>query len=149
MKRILILMSVSLLILSSCTNGQKIEEHKISEDSVFTPETKIKLNKEYDKNGNLIEYDSSYSEFHSNIKGNTQMRDSIFMNFKSFFHQSFPFSNREYFNDLFFNDTLLLYDFYKKDFFGKRFDLNRDKMNELFRELDSVKNEYYKNYDSL
>ncbi|MCB4234259.1 hypothetical protein LDL59_01710 [Kaistella anthropi] len=42
----------------------------------------IKVNKEYDENGNLIRYDSTYTYYYSNIEGDEIAADSIFNNFR-------------------------------------------------------------------
>lgn len=152
-------MSVLILILSACKNGQNKEKDKIADkkeimsDSLQNPKTNIKVNKEYDDDGNLIRYDSTYSSFYSNIDIDKAKADSIFNKFKSDFNFRYPFSTKPYFDDLFFNDSLLKYDFYKKDFFDKRFNMNMRHMKDMFREMfgkmDSIKNKYYKSLDSL
>jgi hypothetical protein len=81
-----------------------------------TPQTNIKVNKEYDKNGNIVRYDSTYSYYYSNIKNDTVKQDSIFNLFRNQFNQKYLFSNEPYFNNLFFEDSLLKYDFYKRVF---------------------------------
>jgi hypothetical protein len=108
-----ILLTVTLI---GC-NGQKGKKEIADTTKVNVPKTDIRVNKEYDKNGNLIKYDSTYSYFYSNTKTNVGKRDSIFENFKNHFNQNNFFSNEPYFNDQFFQDSLLKYDFYKKDFF--------------------------------
>lgn len=137
---ILIAIAVSMTI-QGC-NGPKKEVTKKTTEN--TPLTNIKVNKEYDKNGNLVKYDSSYSYYYSNIQGNNNLRDSILNNFKNHFNEKYFFSNQPYFNNFFFQDSLLGYDFYKKDFFFDRFKNNMSQMNTLFREMDSVKNEFFK-----
>ena len=109
------------------------------------PKTNIRVNKEYDKNGNLIRYDSTYSYFYSNTINNDSIRDSIYENFKNHFNRNYFFSNEPFFDNLFFQDSLLKYDFYKKDFFYDRFRQNMGRMDRLFREMDSLKNNYYHN----
>jgi hypothetical protein len=129
--------------LSGC-NGQKGKKDMADTVQVNAPKTDIRVNKEYDKNGNLIKYDSTYSYFYSSIKNNEWKRDSIFENFKNHFNQNYFFSNEPYFHNMFFQDSLLKYDFYKKDFFYDRFIQNMNRMDRLFREMDSVKNGFYK-----
>lgn len=141
MKRISLIVLAFILILSSC-NGQTVKEKKEAIDKNM-PKTDIKVNKEYDKDGNLIRYDSTYSSFYSNILNDTILGDSIFDNFKSQFNQSYFFSKKPYFNDFFFQDSLLKYDFYKNDFFSNRFRNNMQQMDKLFKEMDSIKNYYY------
>ncbi len=149
MKGNLILMFVSLFILSACSNGQIYPKKSVKKDSLFKPETNVKVNKEYDDEGNLIRYDSTYTSFYSNIEKNNTLADSIFNNFKLDFKSQFPFSDKSYFNDLFFIDSLLKYDFYKHDFFNQRFNMNRSGIEDLFREMDSIKNKYYKKMENL
>jgi hypothetical protein len=141
MKRIGLIVLAFILILSSC-NGQSQKEKKVTADK-NVPKTDIKVNKEYDKDGNLIRYDSTYSSFYSNIINDTILGDSIFNNFKSQFNQSYFFSQKPYFNDFFFQDSLLKYDFYRNDFFSNRFKNNMQRMDKLFMEMDSIKNYYY------
>jgi hypothetical protein len=63
------------------------------------PQTEIKVNKEYDKNGNLVRFDSSYSYYYSNVAGDTVLQDSILNAFKAHFNQHYFFSNEPFFND--------------------------------------------------
>jgi hypothetical protein len=136
------------LVFSSC-NGQgvKKDKNKSFTDSTLIqanqPKENIIVNKEYDKNGNLIRYDSTYSYYYSNIDGNKVAGDSIFNNFRKMFDTQYPFSKKPYFNNLFFEDSLLHYDFYKKDFFHNRFMQNMKQMDRMFWEMDSIKNKYF------
>ncbi len=136
----MVIIAIALSMTIQSCNGQKKEPDTNSKN---LPQTNIKVNKEFDKNGNIVKYDSTYSSYYSNIKGDTVLRDSIFGNFKTHFNQKYFFSTQPYFNDFFFEDTLLGYDFYKKDFFYNRFRNNTRYMNNLFHEMDSIKNSYY------
>ena len=130
-------------------NGQEVKKDKTKKlnDSILVaanqPKEDIKVNKEYDKDGNLIRYDSTYTYYYSNIEGNKTTADSIFNHFQTMFEQNYPFSVKPYFHHLFFQDSMLQYDFYKNDFFYKRFIKNRQQMDKLFREMDSVKNKFF------
>lgn len=142
MKRIWILF-MAVMILSSCNGQEKqIKNDKLS-DVKNAPKEDIRVNKEYDKNGNLIKYDSTYTYFYSNIDKNQIKEDSIFNNFREMFDVNYPFSFKPYFNDLFFEDSLLKYDFYKKDFFYERFRHNMEQTEKMFQEMDSIKNKYF------
>jgi hypothetical protein len=138
MDLITIALSVTLI---SC-NGQTNKKSE-NDKSTDKPQTNIKVDKQYDSNGNLIKYDSSYSYYYSNIKDDKNVRDSIFSNFKNQFNQKFFFSTDPYFNDFFFQDSLLKYDFYKKDFFLNRFRNNIKMMDSLFWGMDSLKNSFF------
>lgn len=139
MKKIIFFAMMLLLSLSSC-NGQKKDTQK--EINGVEPETSVKVNKEYDENGNLIRYDSTYTYVYSNIPDMAE-RDSIFSNFRQHFNQVYKFSEDPFFNDLFFEDSLMQYDFYKDDFFRNRFKNNMMMMEDLFKEMDSIKNSFY------
>ena len=136
------------LILGSC-NGQNVknENQSNSKDILGNlnnmPNEDIKVNKEYDEDGNLTRYDSTYTYYYSNIDKNIAAKDSIYENFRKMFEMSYPFSNKSYFNDLFFQDTLLKYDFYKDNFFLERFRQNSMHLDRMFLEMDSLKNKFF------
>jgi hypothetical protein len=136
---IAIALSVTLI---SCNGQTKIQNGESVIDSA-NPQTSIKVEKKYDNNGNLIKYDSTYSFYYSNVKNNINLKDSIFNNFKNNFNKSYFFSTNPYFNDFFFEDSLLKYDFYRKDFFMNRFRNNMRRMDSLFWGMDSMKNSFF------
>jgi hypothetical protein len=140
MRKIIIAAMAVSMTLISCIGQTKNKENKVKDN---LPQTNIKVKKEYDKNGNIIKYDSSYSSYYSNIKGDTVLKNSIFKDFKNKFNQSYFFSNQPYFKDFFFEDSLLKYDFYKKDFFYDRFRQNMERMDSLFRGMDIMKNDFF------
>jgi len=142
MKSIGILALAISIILNSCNGQKKTEKTELLNDTI-TPKTNIIVNKEYDDKGNLIRYDSTYSSYYSNIETNKLLGDSVLNNFKNYFNQSYGFSNQPYFNNFFFEDSLLKYDFYKRDFFSNRFENNMEHMDKLFMEMDSLKNSFF------
>jgi hypothetical protein len=77
------------------------------------------------------------------IKGDTLLGDSIFNRFRNHFNQSYFFSEDPFFSDFFFEDSLLLYDFYKDDFFSNRFRRDMERMDSIFRGMDSIKNQFF------
>lgn len=136
-----VLVAVLLTVgLSSC-NGQERKKTVMKDQN--KPQTNIKVIKKYDKNGNLVKYDSTYSYYYSNMKNDSIVRDSAVAQFKRYFNNKYKFSEEPFFKDLFFQDSLLKYDFYNKDFFTKRFRNNMDKMDKLFEQMDSLKNQYF------
>jgi len=137
----LIAIAVSVAI-TSCNGQTKIKEStKVDPESA--PRTSIKVDKKYDEKGNLIKYDSTYSYYYSNVKDNNKLKDSIFNDFKNSFNSNYFFSSDPYFNDFFFQDSLLKYDFYRKDFFINRFRNNMRMMDSLFWSMDSLKNSFF------
>lgn len=139
MKRLIQILMI--LFLTFSCNAQNIEDQKADMKNKIDPKTNIIVNKEFDENGNLIRFDSTYSYFYSNIEN-----DSTFTDFQNNFFNSFPDFQGPFFNDMFFTDSLLMYDFYKKDFFSKRFELNRKKFDQIFEKMDSIKNKFYNDY---
>jgi hypothetical protein len=125
-------------------NGQIVNDDTANGKN--NPKTDIKVNKEYDNQGNLIRYDSTYSYSYSNIGTDTILNDSIFNQFRDQFHHQFLFSEDPFFKDFFFQDSIMKDDFFNDDFFMKRFKENMNQMDNLFQEMDSVKNEFYKKH---
>jgi hypothetical protein len=64
--------------------------------------------------------------------------------FRGHFNHRFLFSEDPFFKDFFFQDSVMKDDFFNDDFFLKRFKQNMNQMDNLFHEMDSVKNEFYK-----
>jgi hypothetical protein len=110
------------------------------------PKTNIKVNKEYDDQGNLIRYDSTYSYSYSTAGKDSIFNDSIFGSFRDHFNHHFLFSEDPFFKDYFFRDSLMKEDFFDDDYFMKRFQENMRQMDKLFYEMDSVKNDYFKKH---
>jgi hypothetical protein len=135
------LFTISLVVLTLTGCSGQTKNDKQSKNNL--PQTNIKVKKDYDKNGNIVRYDSSYSSFYSNIKGDSTLRDSIFNNFRHKFNQDYFFSDQPYFKNFFFVDSLLKYDFYKKDFFYDRFKNNMARMDSLFKGMDIIKNDFF------
>jgi len=48
-------------------------------------------------------------------------------------------------NSIFFNDSLFKYDFYNSDYFSQRFHLNILKFENMFRQMDSIKFDMFRN----
>lgn len=71
------------------------------------------------------------------------MNDSVVNAFKDHFNKSFIFPNDPCFEHFFFDDSLMMHDFYKNDYFINRFRNNSDAMDSLFMKMDKLKNEYF------
>ncbi len=135
------------LLVGSCSSEKTNGQQKI-EDSlkVNKPQTKIIVNKEYDESGNLVKFDSSYSYFYSSLDSDSTFGDSSYSLFQKDFFNSFPNIQKPFLTDIFFEDSLLNYDFYKDDFFSNRFRFNRQSFDKLFEKMDSLKNKFYKKH---
>lgn len=143
MKTKVILSLLLSMLLNACDAQETNNEKKGIDLEKNKPQTNIIVNKEYDEEGNLIRYDSTYSSFYSNLEGDSLLADSILGNFKRNLFKQFPMSQSPFFESFFFEDSLWEYDFYKNDFFRERYRLNQKRMEELFWEMDSIKNKFF------
>jgi hypothetical protein len=141
MKRAIIISIVLFAVVNTFSQNKENETKKSANHAI--PQTNIKVNKEYDKNGNIIKYDSTYTSYYSNIESDSIMNDSIFNDFKKNFNDKYFFSNEPFFNNYFFRDSIMRNDFNDKDFFYKEFRSNMEQMDKLFWDMDSVKNEFF------
>ena len=115
----------------------------ISSDSANKPKVNIKVNKRYDEKGNMIGFDSTYSSFYSTAKGDTTRMDSLMHLFDKYFNRNHSSFFDNHFNSLFFNDTMRYPDFFHKDFFLKRYELNDRYLRDMMNSMDSIKNQFY------
>jgi hypothetical protein len=149
------LLTVS-VILSSChekTNGQDSETQKknpasVASDSLNKPKVNIQVNRRYDDKGNMISFDSTYTSYYSNVKGDTARMDSLMRSFDRYFGGSHSsFFNKE-FEPLFFNDSLRYPDFFHDDYFLKRYELNDQYFRSMMNRMDSIKNHFYSQHEN-
>ncbi len=117
----------------SCSNADTLTAR------IDTPKTEVRVNKEYDANGNLIAYDSTCSSFYSSHNADTGLMDSLFRDLEPRFNRRFPLKNDPGFNDLFFRGSLLY-----PDFFRKRMEMNDRWMRQMMAEMDAMKNNYFR-----
>jgi hypothetical protein len=151
MKKFFVIISL-FLAAAGCTGQKKHNEgaHQqiASADTFHKPKVDVRVNKRYDDKGNLVQFDSTYSYFYSAPglhKLDSISSDSLIGNFKfPLLHQyeNLLDSNS---NSIFFNDSMFKYDFYNNDYFSRRFHLNIPKFEELFRQMDSIKSEMFRN----
>ncbi|MUP44811.1 hypothetical protein E0K83_03510 [Gramella sp. BOM4] len=144
--KILVLM-LMMLGVSGC-NAQEKEKTAAGENKdEIVPKGNWKVNKEFDENGNLISYDSTYVYSYSSVNGDTLQDEdmqAIFRNFESFFrneHQMGPSA----FMGSFLNDSLNgSRDFFEDDFFSNR--MMSEHFQQQIRRMDSIRNEFLKQH---
>ncbi|MDO6598168.1 hypothetical protein Q4512_14690 [Oceanihabitans sp. 2_MG-2023] len=149
-KYILLLMIIFLCFSCSGQDNEanKIESQKSEKSIVEVPKGSWKVDKEFDENGNLIQYDSIYS-WSSNDKFNTLSnfsRDSLMQSFKSRFFSDFSKFKNEGFEDVFSQDSLFSKRFFNDDFFGSSFGkdfMDIDKIREQMLERQKIFLEKY------
>jgi len=155
MKRFMLLISMAAaFVLSSCdkkTNGQvaqeKTKDHTTyANDTLHKPKVNIQVNRRYDDKGNMIGFDSTYSSYYSNVEGDTLEMDSLMHSFDRYFNRNHSSFLDHQFDPLFFNDSLRYPDFFHKDFFMKRYELNDQYLRETMKGMDSIKNRFFREH---
>jgi hypothetical protein len=102
---------ISMMLVTSCqqtSNGQSKVKHKKEQAHVqdtVKPKVSISVNRHYDDKGNLTGFDSTYSSFYSNVKGDTSGLHSL-LNDRSLFNGTGMSLFRDPFKSPFLNDTL-------------------------------------------
>jgi hypothetical protein len=141
---------VSLILCTACDKlseaQTKTDDNKkitAQTDSLNKPKVNIKVNRHFDDKGNLVGFDSTYSSFYSNVSGDTMKMDSLMNSFDKYFYRDHSSLLNRHFNDLFFTDSLRYPDFFHRDFFQKRYELNDAYMKDMMRGMDSLKNQFF------
>jgi hypothetical protein len=137
------------LLLSSChekSNGQSAELKQHRADSLHKPKVNIKVDRRYDDKGNMIGFDSTYSSYYSNARGDTAKMDSLMGSFDRYFREDHSSFFKQQFDPLFFNDSTRYPDFFHNDFFMRRYELNDPYLRGMMYRMDSIKNNFYKDH---
>jgi hypothetical protein len=138
------------LITAGCHGQKKVNEKAQQQialnDTTDKPKVEVKVNKKYDDKGNLVQFDSTYSYYYSSpgFKRNSISSDSLFGSFKMPLRNQYDSLMDQNMNNIFFNDSMFKYDFYNSDYFSKRFHLNIPKFEELYKEMDSIKSDMFR-----
>ncbi|WP_282125209.1 hypothetical protein [Marinifilum flexuosum] len=143
-----ILFSIGILLLTFTAFGQNTESKNL-------PKKDLKVNKEYDEDGNLIRYDSSYVYSWSSDSTKQFFNDSAFFNqmdmnrvhkrmqeqlSRFFGSDSMRQKNNKH---PFFSD-----DFFKDDFFGNDF-FDSKMFRRNFHQADSSRNDFFKELEEM
>ncbi len=149
MKHLLILSSVLFVSFYSCstkkTNSKSAKVLETSLVDTIKPKVNYKVSKKYDKNGNLISEDSTYSYIYSNGNISEKMQQKIYQQFKNEMSQKFPNIQNNFFDNFFggndINDSIFKNNFYSPNYFFK----NQNKqIKHMLEQMDSIKNNFYK-----
>ncbi len=123
-----VLLLLCLMIVTAGVFGQTARSGQPA--SSTQPKANIKVNKEYDKNGNLIRYDSTYTYVLTGV--DSLMTDSFYKEFEKRFDSFFPSPHFSFFDDYFINDSSKI-----------RYNEYLKKLDKLYREIDSVRYEFF------
>ena len=143
MKTTLLIFVVFFSALMSC-NSQGI--NKKPQKDKNTPHEKVTVNRKYDKNGNLVEFDSTYTSYYSNVKSDTVQIDSVLNDFPQFFNEELNMKPNNFFNSFFIEDTAFNSQFFHDDYFEKQFLDQNENMLKMMQRMDSLKNAYFEHY---
>lgn len=110
------------------------------------PHISWKVNKQYDENGNLIGYDSTYTYQYTNVEGDSVSldADSVMNSFHSYFDQNFPDLWQGQFHNGFPNDSVFYRDFFNDDFFSQQWQQGFFNMDDLFKGMDSLRMNFFR-----
>ncbi|MGE0089679.1 MAG: hypothetical protein AB7S50_09435 [Bacteroidales bacterium] len=114
--------------------------------SLVNPKVDIKVNKEFDRNGNVIRYDSTYTYIYTYPNGNKETIniDSVFKSFKPYFFDKGIDLMQKPFIDFFESDSSFQQHFFDHDYFINQFENEMFRFEEMMREMDSLRNLYLK-----
>lgn len=143
-----ILLLIAVLISFSSCNAQEKESKKNASNAdkgeLNKPDASWKVNREYDENGNLISYDSTYVYSYSNVEGDTlfdRNMEEMILKFHRYLENQ---GMRE--PSFFFNDSLNNPDnFFHDQFFSHRYLGDSDLLLQM-RQMDSLHQEFLKKY---
>jgi len=136
-----------LFVVTAC-NSQEKEKKDKEVTKEIKPETRWEVKKEYDEFGNLIRYDSLYTWKYSNVRGDSIAinLDSIMDTFRKHFETTSSFKWDEYFSYFPKNDSLLMDDFFRRDYYLKNYERQDREFRDIMKQIDSSRNAYLKKY---
>lgn len=147
MKAKMLVLAMLLFSLSSCQGQEKDPDPsamKIAMDEV-KPKGSWKVNRDYDENGNLISYDSTYTYSYSSVDGDTISAadmDELMSHFQQFLGQN-GMNDQSAFMQSFFNDSIPGNShFFHGDLFADHF--NSESFQRQIREMDSLHRQFLK-----
>ena len=114
-------------------------------DTIPKPQESWHVNKQFDKNGNVIGYDSTYTWSYTNMKGDsvTVNADSAMHAFDHSFSQHFPSIMGDQFIEPMWNDSLLYHDFPMEHYFRNRLDDHFFDMDKMIEQMDSMRSRFF------
>jgi hypothetical protein len=141
MKTFLLFLTIIFLIFSCKDQNKSPNTIHTSQSKGQNPKEDVQVNKTFDKKGNLVKFDSTYTySYTSNgLDSSRVMLDTVLQHFKSFYDSDFSERWNKEFEKVFLSDSLFKYDFPNEDYFSKRFELNTEHMKKMMLQMDSMK----------
>ncbi len=141
-------MSVFLLLAGMTVRAQMVQPDTLN-NRANKPHVEIKVKKAYDKNGNIVRYDSTYVWTYSNHNGNMHINpDSLLSSFLPFFRENLPDSLLQVFGnpDIDMNDSAMMMNFFNNAHFFDQWQQGLFHMQKEMRTMDSLRMEFLKGY---
>ena len=140
---------IATLLLVSVIAFAQNKSDTVSYSKPGNPKIHYNVHKVFDKNGNLIRYDSTYSwSYHHGTQGRSIDVDSVMKKFMPYFSQNFPNADMKSMRQHFMGmpDSAMILDFFNnKKFFdqwqGQLFDFQQQ-----IKEMDSLRNRFFKQF---
>lgn len=144
-RMLLLMLMLSFFGCNAQEKEKKNDDLGAETDKSAIPKGNWKVNKEFDEDGNLISYDSTYVYSYSTVEGDTVYNkdvDEIFKNFRQFYENHQIGGHLGLMNS-FLNDSLYGEpNFFEDDFFSDR--MMSKHFQEQIRQMDSMRNEFLK-----
>ena len=142
MKTITLIPIIVMTFLSCNAQEKKEDLNKMNQ-----PKESWNVNKKVDKNGNVTQYDSTYTWSYSNLNGDsiTVNLDSVMQSFNDFFKDSSPYDWNDHLS-FFPQDSLLMNSFFNDDYFFNNWEQQNFDMEQMMHQMDSIRNEYLKKF---
>ncbi|HBZ35805.1 MAG TPA: hypothetical protein DEO33_05245 [Rikenellaceae bacterium] len=138
MKKLALLLVSFSIVVAGCY-GQS--DKKGQPATSVQPKANIKVNKEYDKNGRLIRYDSTYTYVYPGT--DSLFTDEFFKEFEQRFNSYF-ISPRTYMFPVYpFPQMSPFYEFFQNDSSMVKYNQYRKQIEKLYKEIDSIRNAFY------
>ncbi|MDF1676923.1 MAG: hypothetical protein P1U44_14510 [Vicingaceae bacterium] len=128
----------------ACNAQEKKEDSKLKNE----PKESWSVNKKTDENGNITEYDSTYTWSYSNMDRDSidVNLDSVMHSFNDFFNTTYSFGWNENFSFFPKNDSLLNHEFFNHNYFYDNWERQQFNIERMMQQMDSTRNEYLKKF---
>lgn len=137
------------LLLISVVSFAKSKQDTVNYMKPGNPKIHYNVHKVYDKNGNLISYDSTYSwSYHHESHGRQIDVDSVFRKFLPYFRQNFPDSTFQELQNHFlgFPDSAMILDFFNNKHFFEQWQNQLFNFHQQIQEMDSLRRQFMKQF---
>ena len=137
----MLVLLATMLNLSACNGQDSVSnENASSSDPIDPPKVDVRVNKEYDDQGNLIRFDSTYSAIYEGRTPDKAFLDSVFKDFQPYFDLHHPWLEGRMSDDLFLRNGIIFEDFFHDDSFRRHLERDRTYFDDLIQRMDSSKN---------